>query len=433
MDLHVEVWHGPKITDHSMVVLNWNIKEAREGRQRILCPVNKRMDVDKFKRLVELNINVNEEESINKIASRMVESIVECIDIVAPKKPIVIKNKWQGKQWFSEDTYQLMNQRNLAHKVARLNNSSKDWNLFKQPHLRTKVVDTCRKAKERDYLEKKLDKNKGEPKQMWRLLKEMLKIPRIIGNIKSYNAEINNNVKEMADEFNKYFLDSITEIATGNGEDDLPIGNEHPICVFEQFDTIHERDLRNMVGKLINKAGTEEGVTVEIMKLVMEVAGETVCYIVNRLLQDSIVPEKWKEAIVIPISKVWETIRVDEFRSINKLPVYEKILEMVVQKQLMEYLESNELITVCQSGFRSGHSCETALQWVLTDWKNAIGKRQMIGVVFLDLKRVFEVVDRRVLIKKLQRYGLRAAVLEWFRCYLENREQRVKFNGILSN
>jgi len=44
------------------------------------------MDVDKFKRLVELNINVNEGENINEIASRMVDSIVKCIDIVAPRK-----------------------------------------------------------------------------------------------------------------------------------------------------------------------------------------------------------------------------------------------------------------------------------------------------------------------------------------------------------
>jgi len=56
----------------------------------------------------------------------------------------------------------------------------------------------------------------------------------------------------------------------------------------------------------------------------------------------------------------------------------------------------------------------------------------MIGVVFLDLKRAFEVVDRSILIRKLQRCGLRAAVLEWFKCYLENRSQRVKFNGVLS-
>jgi len=31
-----------------------------------------------------------------------------------------------------------------------------------------------------------------------------------------------------------------------------------------------------MIGKLVNKAGTEEGITVGIMKLVMEVVGEKV-------------------------------------------------------------------------------------------------------------------------------------------------------------
>jgi len=205
----------------------------------------------------------------------MVDTIVACIDIVALKKPIVIKNKWQEKQWFSEDIYKLMNYRDLAHRAKRLNNSSKEWDLFKQ--LRNKVVDTCRKAK-REYLEKRLDKKKGEPKHMWRLLKDMLKS---ISHNREYEEllcgnRINNNVKEMADEFNKYFVDSITEIAKGNGEEDFPIGNEHLSSVFEQFVyRIHERDLRNMVGKLVNKAGSEEGVTIEIMKLVMEVAGET--------------------------------------------------------------------------------------------------------------------------------------------------------------
>jgi len=139
------------------------------------------------------------------------------------------------------------------------------------------VVDTCRKAK-REYLEKRLDKNKGEPKQMWRLLKEMLKGTSHNREYKELKCEnrINNNVKEMADEFNKYFVDSITEIAERSGED-LPIGNEHHSSVFEQFDRIHERDLMNMVGKLVNKAGTEEGITVESMKLVIEMAGETMC------------------------------------------------------------------------------------------------------------------------------------------------------------
>jgi len=109
--------------------------------------------------------------------------------------------------------------------------------------------------------------------------------------------------------------------------------------------------------------------------------------------------------IVIPIPKIQGTIRVNEFRPINKLPVYEKILEMV-HRQLVEYLKRNKFIIDCQSGFRSRRSCKTALQWILSDWKNAIGEKLMIRMILLDLKWAFEVIDRKVLINKLQRYRL---------------------------
>jgi len=62
------------------MVLIWNMKEAK---QTSLCRDYKRMDVDKCKRLVELNINVNEEENINEIASRTFDSIVKYIDILS--------------------------------------------------------------------------------------------------------------------------------------------------------------------------------------------------------------------------------------------------------------------------------------------------------------------------------------------------------------
>jgi len=68
---------------------------------------------------------------------------------------------------------------------------------------------------------------------------------------------------------------------------------------------------------------------------------------------------------------------------------------------------------------------------VLSDWKRGIGEGQLVGVVFLDLKKAFEMVDRRILIRKLQKYGLKGSMLEYFRNYLENRTQ-IKFNDILS-
>jgi len=73
---------------------------------------------------------------------------------------------------------------------------------------------------------------------------------------------------------------------------------------------------------LTNKTETEKGV--EIMKLILEVASEKMCYIINRLLEEGVFPREWKEAIVIPIPKVRRTNRIEEFRPINKLSVYRK-------------------------------------------------------------------------------------------------------------
>lgn len=39
----------------------------------------------------------------------------------------------------------------------------------------------------------------------------------------------------------------------------------------------------------------------------------------------------------------------------------------------------------------------------------------MIGVMLLNLRRVFELVDRNILLKKMKWYGMKGIVLSWFR------------------
>lgn len=57
----------------------------------------------------------------------------------------------------------------------------------------------------------------------------------------------------------------------------------------------------------------------------------------------------------------------------------------------------------------------------------------LVIMIFLDLKRAFETVDRRKLIEKLYKYGIQGRALKWFIDYLRGRKQQTKFNGITSN
>lgn len=56
----------------------------------------------------------------------------------------------------------------------------------------------------------------------------------------------------------------------------------------------------------------------------------------------------------------------------------------------------------------------------------------MVGVIFMDLKRAFETIDRRKLLEKLYQYGIRGVVLEWLKSYLSNRKQKLRFNDTWS-
>lgn len=92
------------------------------------------------------------------------------------------------------------------------------------------------------------------------------------------------------------------------------------------------------------------------------------------------------------------------------------------------YLESNNIITEHQSGFRKNYSCETAIQTVIDEWKLISSERQIVEVIFVDLKRAFETIDRERLLEKLYQYGITGTVLEWFRSYLKDRKQQVQLN-----
>jgi len=296
--------------------------------------------------------------------------------------------------------------------------------------IRNRLVDECRKAKRR-HLEAQLDGSKRDPKRMWRTLKELLK-----GNSYKDNTytEIHygdvriSEVHKMAEVFNRYFVDSLATTK----EDEYGIESTVSKLTegeFEVFQSIDVNGLNRIVHNLENKSGTEEEITTDIMKRVVAAAGPKMCLVLNRSLQEGIFPDNWKEAIVVPIPKIRGTRKVEQFRPINKLPTYEKTLEIIVHRQLVDYLESNKLINECQSGFRKKHSCETALQWTVSEWKKEIGQGKIVGVVFLDLRRAFELVNRKILLRKLKQLGIKGKVGSWFESYLKNRTQRVKFGG----
>ena len=67
----------------------------------------------------------------------------------------------------------------------------------------------------------------------------------------------------------------------------------------------------------------------------------------------------------------------------------------------MGFLNKYDLIHKNQSGFRLKHSCQTALIKLIDQWMSCIDKGDIVGTLFLDFRKAFDLIDHSILIKKL--------------------------------
>ena len=136
---------------------------------------------------------------------------------------------------------------------------------------------------------------------------------------------------------------------------------------------------------------------------------------------------------VEPIFKSGDPADVTNYRPISVLPILSKIAERHVHNALYRFLSENDLIYTRQSGFRPRHSTETALIKVIDDLLLNLDNDCVSGMVLIDYRKAFDMIDHTLLLKKLEVYGLSAETLQWFTSYLRNRRQLVKLGDNQSN
>ena len=139
-----------------------------------------------------------------------------------------------------------------------------------------------------------------------------------------------------------------------------------------------------------------------------------------------IVPDEWKVGYVTVIPKKGNTLYVDNLRPITQTNVLMKIFEKIMNKNLMEYFESFEILHPNQGGFRKNHSTIETVTTLVNFIAEAKNKKEYSIAVFLDLSKAFDSVNHSFLIKKLSNMGVKGNLFRWLKNYLENRSQIVK-------
>ena len=87
------------------------------------------------------------------------------------------------------------------------------------------------------------------------------------------------------------------------------------------------------------------------------------------------------------------------------------MMEQILVSQIMKHLQSYNILSEVQCGFRPHHSCEAQLLLTTDDLVNAIDNKIQIDIAILDFLKGFDKVAHTRLINKLEFYGIRGEIL----------------------
>ena len=166
--------------------------------------------------------------------------------------------------------------------------------------------------------------------------------------------------------------------------------------------------------------------------MVADVIAPSLTEIFAKSFHTGIFTDEWKEERVSPVYKNGARHEPSNYRPISVIPTVSKIFEKIIFDQLNKYFNDNNLLTSCQSRFRSLYSTVTALLEATNSWSVNIDKGLINEVAFIDLKKAFDTINHKIILQKLENYAIDHNSLKWFESYLTGRTQKCKVNDRLS-
>ena len=133
-----------------------------------------------------------------------------------------------------------------------------------------------------------------------------------------------------------------------------------------------------------------------------------------------------------PIYKKGDRNLPENYRPISLTCVCCKLLEHIICTHIIHHLDTQNILSKLQHGFRSRHSCVSQLTITMHDLLKHRDKRTQVDLAILDFSKAFDTVPHQRMLGKLSFYGIKGPLLNWIAAFLKDRHQRVVVAGMTS-
>ena len=185
---------------------------------------------------------------------------------------------------------------------------------------------------------------------------------------------------------------------------------------------VTEQEVLDQINNLnVAKAAGAYDIPVSLVKLMKNHIAKHLESLINLSFSSWSYPQSLKYAKVLPIFKANSKYEVSNYRPISILPIFNKIFENTLYGRLIDFINKRKILFSHQFGFQKKKSTSLAILDICKNLIEAIENKRFSCCIFLDFAKAFDTVNHKILISKLEYYGIRGIALELLRSYLNNR------------
>ena len=145
-------------------------------------------------------------------------------------------------------------------------------------------------------------------------------------------------------------------------------------------------------------------------------------------------PDDWHKAVIILITKPGkDKTEASNYRPIALTSCICKTMERMINDRLVWFLESNNLISGNQAGFRKNYSTNDHLVRLESFIRDAFIEKEHCVAIFFDLENAYDTTWKYGIMKDLHDIGLRGRLPNFISNFLSDRSFNVQIGSTLSD
>nr|VZI31978.1 unnamed protein product [Spirometra erinaceieuropaei] len=303
---------------------------------------------------------------------------------------------------------------------------------FEEFRRQRNAVKKCIRQARKEYESKIIRQAEQKPKILFHYLNSRLKNKDPVAVLKDDNGvEIIEN-SEKAEHLGQYFVSLFareTEFRSCSASNAVETAG--PVLDSILFATaVVERELKNLKEA---KSSGPDNIPAKFLKELANELSKPLAYIFRSSFELGRLPSEWKTVNIFPIYKGGARTNANNYLPVSLTCICCKIMETIVKKATMKFLEQGHLLSDLQQGFRQNRLCLSSLFLSTEQWTRALDEDGRVDGIYADFKKAFESVPHKRLIYKLSEIGIRGRLLTWITDFLTGRSQTVYIEASRSN